>query len=451
MSTKSCLALIAIVVGIVGCLPTIEVKMKTTVAPDGSTVRETTLHKIRDPGESNDDPNSPHRRPIGKDFPEHFGAEFPGRTETADDIHLSGTFSNPQAVPADFARAVEVVNGISRSRISFKTEDILFGTRYLYRERFADAIEPEDVATARDELIDQCVRFVRAAVRNEFGRGFDVSAFDTYATNDLRPLLVDLLEIFYNERRWFAVKDPHTGKTGFDRMQERVFKRFERFGIDFDEPLDAPLNRLLLENFLADILAQKLKRRGEGPPPKVEDFKYLFPENEPWSGLNAWMERTAIAEYGSTEAAEKSFERALIAVTGSYGSAEATYKFDCSVAMPGLLLRTNGVLEGDNSAFFVFEGEDLFPKGVTLELESVVLDTQRVGRIRELRSNLDRRDAMWLIRALEDVSTERRKEISDLLDRCASFGSLEFLKSGPIDPNDERVKKLLELVAPLRK
>lgn len=451
MRTKPLLALLVAVLGVAGCLPTIEVKMKTTVAPDGSTVRETTLHKIRDPGESNDDPNSPHRRPIGKDFPERFGADFPSRTESADDIHLSGTFTNPEAVPADFARAVEIVNGISRSRISFKTEDILFGKRYLYRERFADAIEPEDVATARDELIDQCVRFVRAAVRNEFGREFDVSAFDKYARDELRPLLIDLLEIFYNERRWFSVKDPHTGKTGFDRMQERVFKRFERFGIDFDEPLDAPLNRLLLENFLADVLAQKLTRRSEGPPPKVEDFRYLFPENEPWSGLNAWMERTAIAEYGSLEAAEKSFERALIAVTGSYGSADATYKFDCSVAMPGLLLRTNGVLENDNSAFFVFEGEDLFPKGVTLELESVVLDTSRLARIQELRTSLDRRDAMWLIRELEDVPPERREEISELLDRCAGFGSLEFLKTGSIDPNDERAKKLLALVTPLRK
>jgi hypothetical protein len=438
----ACLAFAASV--IVGCKPTIVVTMRTRVAESGATTRETKLERV-----GGDDKKDAANRQIRDAFPPGFGDLFPQRAETANAITLGGSFASPEAIPADFARAVEVVGGVSRNRISFKKADILFGTHYLYRERFSDAIEPEDLGAARDALIDQCVRFVRGAARHEFGREWNLESFDGWVKKDVRPLLVDLMEIWYSEQRNFDRKDPHTGKTGFDRAVTRARARLERAGVTLDEDLNAPLNRLLIEAWLSDQLALHLTKKTTGARAKAEDFKYLFPEPPlaaEWSGLARVTEATAVQEYGSVDAAKASFEKSFLAVTGTYGIADHNYRFDCAVEMPGTLLRTNGNVEGDSSAFFVFEGNDLFPRGVTLELESVVLDTALCARIRELRTDLTARDAAWIIRFLEDDDAAKRAELRAAIERCASYGSVKWFEdpSAADYANRESVRQRLE-------
>ncbi len=448
---RTVLGLLLLATVVVACRPVVTVKMRTKVATGGATTRETELRRTVD----SDNKSDPSRtKPLREFFPTAFGEGFPKRSEDANAISLAGSFPNPEAIPADFERAVDLVNNSSRNKISFKTEDILFGTRYLYRERFADAIEPEDLAKARDELIDQCIRFVRAAARYEFGRDFDTAAFETWVKSDLRKLLVDLMEIYYSERRNFGKKDPHTGEDGFDRAWKRVRARLEHSGLALDADMDAPLNRLLIESWISDQLALQLVRRGATKHPKIEEFKYLFPEKEPWSGLERVMEKTAEQEYGSLEAAQKAFERSLLAVTGTFGSADFDYRFDCAVEMPGFLLRTNGNIESTTSAFWLFEGEDMFPNGVSLELESAVMETDLCARIKELKASLEPRDAVWLISHLEGTDAPSRAEMKKALTECARYGSLAWFDDPALpDPQDRATLKgkLEPILAGLRR
>lgn len=437
-----------------GCRPIVETRMRTRVDTSAAISRETVLtRRAPKSGDAQDE----KRAPLAAFFPDRFGQDFPQRTVERDSITLSGTFRDPAAMPADFARVVPVVDGTSRNRVSLRRQDILFGTHFLYRERFVDAIEPEDLSAARDALVDQCVRFARAAARHEFGRDWNLDAFDAWAKKDLAELLKDLLEIWYAEQRNFGRKDPHTGKTGLDRAFERAKNRLARAGLslDGDDP-GTDLNRLLIEGWIADLLALKLTKKQGGAAASVEDFRYLFPEPpaaEAWSGLARVTARTAELEYGTTEAAEESFRKSLLAVTGTYGSAEHEYRFDCAVEMPGRLLRTNGHVEGENSAFWLFSGDDLFPRGVDLEVESVVLDLSLLARIRELRSALDVRDAVWIIRELEDVDAAERAAMRAALEECARFGSLKWFDdaSSADYPNRDSLRSRLEpILEPLR-
>lgn len=445
--------LIALVVS--GCRPIVEARMRTRVDAAGAIHRETVLTRR---AKKNDDSQDEKRKPLTDFFPDRFGQGFPQQTVERDSITLSGTFQDPAKMPADFARAVPVVEGTSRNRVSLKQQDFLFGTQYLYRERFVDAIEPEDLSAARDQLVDQCVRFVRAAARHELGRDWNLESFDAWAKKDLTELLKDLLEIWYAEQRNFGKKDPHTGRTGLDRAFERAKNRLARAGLalDGDDP-STDLNRLLIEAWLADLLALKLTKKNGGARATTEDFRYLFPEPpaaEAWSGLARVTARTAELEYGTTKAAEESFEKSLLAVTGTYGSAEHEYRFDCAVEMPGRLLRTNGHVESENSAFWLFSGDDLFPRGVDLEIESVVLDNATLARIRELRATLDVRDAVWIIRELENVDASDRAAMRAALEECARYGSLKWFEdpSSADYPNRDSLRSRLEpILEPLRK
>jgi hypothetical protein len=117
--------------------------------------------------------------------------------------------------------------------------------------------------------------------------------------------------------------------------------------------------------------------------------------------------------------------------------------------MPGWLLRTNGVIAGDESACFVFEGEDLFPRGVTLELESVVLDATPFAGLPGLARDLDRRAAARLIDALEGLSPAQRQEIHAALVRCAAERSLGWLDE-EVEGRPELKKRIERLLAALR-
>jgi len=444
-----------VLLSIAGCKPVVEIRMRTRVDAAGGVSRETILTRRVDKNAEKKDEGS---QPLQQFFPDRFGDGFAQKVVEHDSIRLSGTFTDLERMPADFARAVPVVDGTSRNRVSLRQQDILFGTHYLYRERFADAIEPEDLNAARDALVEQCVRFIRAAARHELGRDFDLTAFDAWAKKDLAELLKDLLEIWYSEQRNFGTKDPHTQKTGFDRMLARVKVRLARAGLALDgEDFGTDLNRLLIEAWIADRLALSLVRKNGGDHAEVEDFKYLFPEppaQEAWSGLARVTQRTAELEYGSTDAAQAAFEKSFLAVTGTYGMAEHDYRFDCAIEMPGRLLRTNGNLEDDDGAFWLFSGDDLFPRGVDLEIESVVLDTSFLGRIRELRSTLDVRDAVWIIRELKDVDATDRAQMRAALEECARFGSVKWFEdpSSADFPNRDSLKSQLEpILASLRK
>lgn len=449
-----CVALAACCLAIVACLPTLRVQSRTRVLENGSLVRETTLTKQRADGD-NEREKLLNARPVSEDFARSLGAGFPTIERTPDVVRLYGVFPDASAMPPDFAREVPLLKATAHNRVSLVREDLLAGTRYLYREEYVDAIAPEDAQEAKRDLVEMIGRFVRSAAFREFGREYELSAFDQWTRDELAPLTSDLIAMLHAERANFGRKDPHTGETGLDRVAKKLRARVGKLGIELVEPMDAPLNGLLLENALCDLLALKLKPRDPNRmPPKLEDFRYLFPEDAPASALARIARATAIADFGGEKQAIEDFQRATLAVSGTFSPLvpfdppiqEGAFEFDCAVEMPGLLLRTNGVLEGDRSAFYLFDGDDLYPAGKALELESVVFDTGLLGRIRELKSEPDRRDAVQLILALDGADGGRRAEMRAALEECARQGTLAWLDDPARAETKKRFARVIEIL-----
>lgn len=434
-----------------GCLPIISLESRTRILPDGTTIRETTYTKIRrDP--NNDQERLWNSRSISEDLGKRLGEGFASIQREDDRIVLNGVFTRPDQVPADFLRDVGLVGSASRNRIEWKTEEILFGTRFLYRERFVDAIEPGDQKESRKKLVAFVVKTFRSAVRYEFGESWDLSELNRWSEEELAPLVDQLIGLYWQERKSLGKVDPLTGKNGFDRALRRAFKILARSGLRLDLEAEDDDNFARFQRWLQELLARHLKSKRDGQrAPTADDFRYLFPQEKPWTGVKLALERVAEREHGSVEKGEEAFQRVLLGVTGTYGSppAEAEFRFDCTVEMPGILLRTNGFLESDQASFWLFEGEQIFPDGYQMEAESVVIDDRRLGRIRELQPRIDRRGAVRLIQRLEGVSAEDRGIMDGLLDDCARAGSLEALNR-PEEKQTEKIrKKLVNVLEPI--
>ena len=449
MSFARAASLLLLAMMTAGCLPVIVVKTRTRILPDGTTLRETRFEKERRHAD-NEQERFWNERPISDDLGRGLGRGFVTRERTDDVLVFSGVFTDPAAMPPDFLRDVAVLKRASRNHVDYRTEDLLFGTRHLYRERFVDAVAPENQKQARRELVDFAIHFLKAAVRHEFDHRYDPAGFDSFAHEQLEPLFDQLIEIYWNERRLMTKADPHTGLTGFDRALARALKLLEPLGLLLDRELEEEENLARFRAWFQELLANTLEPlHPSSSRPRPGDFDYLFPEEEPLSGLTLALERAAEREYGGVQEARDAFEILLLGVTGTYGSppAEAEFRFDCAVELPGLLLRSNGFLESDRSAFWLFEGPEIFPDGFLLEAESVVIDTRRLGRIRELKSALDRRDMVLLIQRLEGVDAKQRQVLAKVLDECARQGTLEAHAQMELDePTARQFDRVIEVV-----
>ncbi len=425
---RSALALVGVALALGGCLPVLEIKSRTRVSADGTTSRETVITKTRRNANS-DDEKLWNGRPIVDDLPRSLGDGFRSIQRSELEIRMTGTFAHPEQMPSDFLRDVELLDAPARNRVDFVVEDLLFAKRYVYRERYVDAIQPEDLKENKLDAVRFAQKFAHAMIAGEFGRAFDTQELDRFIDGAGADLVGDLIEIYWFERKQLSKQDPVTRQTGLDRALERALKRIERVGATFDAKDGEDDNREVLEAWLRDLFSSNLKRKVDGSRPTLSDFDYFFPKDAPWSGLETMIARAAQAEYGTTEKAEDVARRVLLGITGTFGSppAQAEFHFDCAVELPGQLLRTNGYLETERSAFWVFEGEDLFPQGQWLEAESFTPDDRFLGKIRELRPDVERRDAARLIGVLEGVSTDDRERMAALLAIAAQHGSLSAI------------------------
>jgi hypothetical protein len=425
---RSALALVGVALALGGCLPVLEIKSRTRVSADGTTSRETVITKTRRNANS-DDEKLWNGRPIVDDLPRSLGDGFRSIQRSELEIRMTGTFAHPEQMPSDFLRDVELLDAPARNRVDFVVEDLLFAKRYVYRERYVDAIQPEDLKENKRDAVRFAQKFAHAMIAGEFGRAFDTQELDRFIDGAGADLVGDLIEIYWFERKQLSKQDPVTRQTGLDRALARALKRIERVGATFDVTQNEDDNREVLEAWLRDLFSSNLKRKVDGSRPTLSDFDYFFPKDAPWSGLETMIARAAQAEYGTTEKAEDVARRVLLGITGTFGSppAQAEFHFDCAVELPGQLLRTNGYLETERSAFWVFEGEDLFPQGQWLEAESFTPDDRFLGKIRELRPDVERRDAARLIGVLEGVSTDDRERMAALLAIAAQHGSLSAI------------------------
>jgi hypothetical protein len=425
---RSALALVGVALALGGCLPVLEIKSRTRVSADGTTSRETVITKTRRNANS-DDEKLWNGRPIVDDLPRSLGDGFRSIQRSELEIRMTGTFAHPEQMPSDFLRDVELLDAPARNRVDFVVEDLLFAKRYVYRERYVDAIQPEDLKENKRDAVRFAQKFAHAMIAGEFGRAFDTQELDRFIDGAGADLVGDLIEIYWFERKQLSKQDPVTRQTGLDRALARALKRIERVGATFDAKDGEDDNREVLEAWLRDLFSSNLKRKVDGSRPTLSDFDYFFPKDAPWSGLETMIARAAQAEYGTTEKAEDVARRVLLGITGTFGSppAQAEFHFDCAVELPGQLLRTNGYLETERSAFWVFEGEDLFPQGQWLEAESFTPDDRFLGKIRELRPDVERRDAARLIGVLEGVSTDDRERMAALLAIAAQHGSLSAI------------------------
>lgn len=451
---RSARVLVGLVLALGGCLPVLEIKSRTRVSADGTTSRETVITKTRRNANS-DDEKLWNGRPIVDDLPRSLGDGFRSIQRSELEIRMTGTFAHPEQMPSDFLRDVELLDAPARNRVDFVVEDLLFAKRYVYRERYVDAIQPEDLKENKRDAVRFAQKFAHAMIAGEFGRAFDTQELDRFIDGAGADLVGDLIEIYWFERKQLSKQDPVTRQTGLDRALARALKRIERVGATFDAKDGEDDNREVLEAWLRDLFSSNLKRKVDGSRPTLSDFDYFFPNDAPWSGLETMITRAAQTEYGTTKKAEDVARRVLLGITGTFGSppAQAEFHFDCAVELPGQLLRTNGYLETERSAFWVFEGEDLFPQGQWLEAESFTPDDRFLGKIRELRPDVERRDAARLIGVLEGVSEDDRERMAALLAIAAQHGSLSAIPpaaEGDGQGQSDR-KRLEEIVDVLRR
>ena len=376
-------------------------RVATAVQADGSLDREVRLSGSTSDQNEALDP-AWWRTRAGVDLPER--GRWVHVEEGAGWIVARGRFRDPAQVPAPVGHLLPQGEVADRDSIRLERRDLVLLTHFVYREEYGDPFDESARSGALDRATDRAAALVDAILRRRFGAGIDLSAVEAFMRRDLRTLAAEA-------RRRGELDLPAEAFTalGLPPLPEKV-------PVDaLDKPIAAPE-----EWWLCERLAERLAARGTSAAPR--DVHRAFEDY--------------FAAQGDAQGAgvpgpelESAFDLLTVYLWGVYGDPgrSIAIRFEWRLTLPGRLLRTNGVPDGDGAAWS-FSDDRLSAEDRLVTAESVVLRREPL-RALGARTKYDAVEIDRLAELLTRATAEARAR--EFLQRAVDAGDLQALRVTP--------------------
>lgn len=321
-------------------------------------------------------------------------ARWPRIEEGPGWIVARGRFADPASLPAPIGHLLPGREVADRDRLTLERRDLLLATHVVYREEYGDPFDETAREGALDGAAGQVKGFFSAALRRHFGAGADLSAAEAFVDRDLRALAAQA-----RQRGDVDLPPEAFASLGLPPPRAEV-----PAGAD-GEPLASPE-----EWWLCERLAERLAARGT--PADPEDVR------------RAIEAAVAGEEAPSNEALA---EQLGVYLWGLYGEPfpAASVRFEWRLALPGRLLRTNGVPDGEGAAWS-FPDDRLTAEDRLMTAESLVLKHEPL-RALGARASFDAVETERLLELLTEATAGSRARA--FLQSAVGAGTLSALRA----------------------
>lgn len=422
-----------------GCRPDVVVEIASRIYPDGSIHRQVDLSAGEKPG------GPPPEAPGW--LAEHTGlvlaaADDWDRVEhSPSGFHAEGIFQTAADLPVVLAHLEGGLRIPDRQEVRIDQDDLIIMTRWRYLERFGDPYGPAQFDAALQKLAEVLGSYYKEELTAMYGSRIDPEGVDRFLMQQAIPMVRDFLGADRIEA------DARSTHEHYSRLREIV----ESYGgpVIYPETLgpgEEPPDFWDLQ--FDPLMAWSRERIAEAvsTPEEVVSPHHLqfIPDS---SNLEERLEEFMSRSYDSEEAAQDELEPALQAMKGLYASGSSPrYRFRCRVSLPGTVLNTNGVTDGEELVWF-FRGEELPAGDRSLMAESVELNRSAL-RALSARRSFTQLEALNLVDILDKQDPDDR--LKNLLQKAVEEGRLSLLGDKENGLPEDGQALALELLAILQ-
>ena len=282
----------------------------------------------------------------------------------------TGHFGSVGAVPDHYVEPAEDGAAASRLVRSYDARDLGFVTERTWTETLTDIAGPDQMRQAREEFAKVNGRLLQATLDDALGSDYEYGDYVNWVTSAVRNLTGALAEAQLEARARY-------GTMPADEETDRNFKSVAAYyGLPTEED---EIHALVKQKAAAQI-----RRRDQRPvdPAIIEvvsegaweiassgmvRFKPGVPAAAPFAA--AW-EKAASREFGGAEALDtraKVLTQRMVGITLE----DSGRKYEFSLALPGTIVETNGVLQADAKVTWSFTLADAFAFGYTMKCRSL--------------------------------------------------------------------------------
>lgn len=294
-----------------------------------------------------------------------------------------GTFDSAAAIPGHYVHRVEGVDRASRLERKVVRNDWVFVVEHRWEETLTDIVALDEIPGIQRELLDLWVPLIEETLHDALGGQVDAAPLAAWLRNEGREWCSELVAAY--------VETGARGELGGREQPGEpspVVRRFaavcRRHGLEDVEKQDAV--HAFVEKKLVELVRFKdgtpldevrrhaiLVALGLRPETKDAEGKEIeSPVTESWRVV-------ATRRHGSVEAVEKKTTKLVRGITGAYGPFSEPIRFDWQVALPGLVVETDGTLVAPGTVRWNFPASAAYPFGRPMRARALepVLDVQR--------------------------------------------------------------------------
>jgi hypothetical protein len=303
-------------------------------------------------------------------------------TQTKDDKHpyfaawnsFRGVGDLPDHVQIHPVEGVQLPDG-KLARDYVKT-DYGFVVEHRWRETLNDIVTLEDMKKAREELADLLIKVGHDVFTETLGQDYDDTDLVKWCQTEGKEWVRELTDTF------FVYLAAHKLRENDKSILVELISICARHGVKLkveDLGPQTDLNKLV-EDYVVDLLAQKVRTRNGQPVDKKVAagwLKELSEPDQPMGKRNRFkvaIEKVIDDKYGGPKTFEPRLWTLIQRVAGLYLSIPlAASQFHYTMTMPGEIVETNGQLLSGNRVRWKFEAKEAYPFGYTMECRSLVL------------------------------------------------------------------------------
>lgn len=426
--------LLAVLVALctVSCRPELVVRISTRVYVEGALDRVVEIRGFTAEGERPTDPDwLASEAGIRLAEPEAWGRV----DQDAGRLRAEGYFPRVDDIPAILVYDTQTGQRPDRVRTGLQIDDRVVLRRWIYSETHGDPFSATESAAALEALVELAVEALREELHRHFGADLDTAQAEALLRNDGRGLASALLSV--NRRT-----------PGVERAEQRAglwSEVLRQQGIE-PVPVEEPLEYwdtqipVMLEWSRARIAASIST---PDAPVRSEELTFFPISIDDAELLTGVVERV----WGGEEELTRLAEPHLSVLSGYYGGDNSPrFRFEVRVAMPGMLLRTNGTPDGDGALWLLREADLSFLDN-TLRAESVELIDEPLVAL-GARRELDRARVVQLADLL--WKRDEGGVLVDLLAQAVEQGRLDLLRDENRVPSEfgNRARELADLLDP---
>lgn len=331
--------------------------------------------------------------------------DLPAVDDSTEDGYFAawGTFKRAADIPSHYLKSIDDGRFKGSLQQDASRTDWILVTEFVWEETLTNIVERSDLVEARAELATWVIRIFEQTLDEALGPKVDSSRLISWLKDDGVAMFNELVDVYYDlgvrrlpdRHRVFEQKAKEIGqRRGVPLNDEKAIREFA-FGL-LKKKLRAADGTALDDAVLWELLASL----GLGASPAGSPD---MPPNRFETARTNVMQR----RYGGPDKATQRLIGLMVRIVGLYEPFGRREEFDAALTMPGLIVETNGVLQGDAQVSWSFTAEDAYPRGVTMRARSLAKNDAGLPRA---------------LKTLDGLKT--RRQLQDFVDAVSSDKSL---------------------------